>query len=56
MSSYIPLIVILLALIAAGSIAVIAWHLSSDEFHKSLEGDDQAAPRDDAPDGHGDSR
>ena len=34
-----PIVVVALALIAAISIGVIAWELSSDEFHKSLEQD-----------------
>ncbi len=36
MSSLMPFVVILLALIAAGSIAYIAWELSSEEFHRSF--------------------
>ena len=40
MSALIPIVIIVLALIAAGSIAYIAWELSSDEFHNSLLGKD----------------
>jgi hypothetical protein len=47
MSSLMPVLVIILALIAAGSIAYIAWELSSEKFHDSLgrrpkDGDDDA--------------
>ncbi len=42
MSALIPIVIILLALIAAGSIAYIAWELSSDDFHNSLFGNDDA--------------
>ena len=34
-----PIVVVALALVAAISIGVIAWELSSDEFHKSFEGE-----------------
>ena len=46
-----PFVVILLALVAAGSIAYIAWALSDDKFHKSFE---QEKRHDDAdrPDPH----
>jgi hypothetical protein len=37
MSSYGPFIAVALALIAAGSIAVIAWELSSEKFHENQE-------------------
>ena len=37
MAQYMPFIVILLALIAAFSIAVIAWELSDHKFHESFE-------------------
>lgn len=36
MSSWIPIAAVVLALIAAGSIAWIAWELSSREFHESF--------------------
>lgn len=36
MSALIPLVIVLLALIAAGSIAYIAWELSSEDFHASF--------------------
>ena len=41
MSALIPIVIIVLALIAAGSIAYIAWELSSEDFHKSLLGEDE---------------
>jgi hypothetical protein len=41
MSTYGPIIAIALAVIAAASIAYIAWELSSDKFHKSFEDDDR---------------
>ena len=40
-----PVLVIVLALIAAGSIAYIAWELTSEDFHKSFDatdGDDES--------------
>jgi len=37
MSSLLPFIIVALALIAAGCIAYIAWELSSEEFHDSLQ-------------------
>jgi hypothetical protein len=37
MSTIGPFLAIALALIAAGSIAYIAWELSSDDFHQELE-------------------
>ena len=40
MSTWGPIIAIALAVIAAGSVAVIAWELSADEFHKSFESDE----------------
>lgn len=39
MPGYVPFIIVLLALIAAGCVAVLAWHLSSSELHKSLDDD-----------------
>jgi len=36
MSTWGPFIAVALALIAALSVAVIAWELSSDKFHKEL--------------------
>jgi hypothetical protein len=44
MSTWGPIIAVVLALIAVASIAVIAWELSSDKFHKSLEEKDPAEP------------
>jgi len=40
MSTWGPIIAIALAVIAAGSVAVIAWQLSADDFHKSFEPDE----------------
>ena len=37
MPVWIPIVVVILALIVAVSIGYIAWELSSDEFHKSFE-------------------
>ena len=37
MAQFMPFIVILLALIAAFSIALIAWELSDHKFHESFE-------------------
>ena len=37
MPEYAPFIAILLALIAAASVGVIAWHLSDNEFHRSFD-------------------
>ena len=50
MSTWGPIIAIALAVIAAGSVAVIAWELSADEFHKSFEpgDDDEDSVGDDA--------
>lgn len=42
MSVLIPIFIVLLALIAAGSIAYIAWELSSEDFHASFGGDGDA--------------
>lgn len=39
MSPLMPIIVIVFALIAAGSIAYIAWRLSSEKFHDSFNDD-----------------
>ena len=36
MQPFMPVIIVLLALIAAGSIVYIAWELSSDKFHASF--------------------
>lgn len=49
MSAYMPVIVILLALIAAGSIAYIAWELTSKDIQKSIDRnvEDESSPRDD---------
>lgn len=51
MSTYGPLIAIALALVAAGSVAVIAWELTSKDFHDSLEDQSEAEaesqPKDD---------
>jgi hypothetical protein len=44
MSNWGPIIAVVLALIAAASVAVIAWKLSSDKFHKNLEEKDPANP------------
>ncbi len=38
MATLFPILAVLLALIAAGSIAYIAWVLSSEKFHAELEG------------------
>lgn len=38
MTSLLPVIAVLLALIAAGSVAYLAWELTSEQFHKELEG------------------
>lgn len=49
MSSLMPIVAVLLALIAAGSIAWIAWELSSREFHESFgdtADDGESAPQD----------
>lgn len=40
MSIVMPFVVVILALVAAGSIAYIAWELTSEEFHASF--DDQS--------------
>ena len=37
MPAWIPIVVVILALVVAASIGYIAWELSSDEFHKSFE-------------------
>jgi hypothetical protein len=37
MLSYVPIIAIILAIIAAGSIACIAWKLTSDRHRKSVD-------------------
>jgi hypothetical protein len=44
MSTWGPIIAVVLALIAVVSVAVIAWQLSSDKFHKSLEEKDPTEP------------
>jgi len=44
MSTWGPIIAVILALIAAASVVVIAWKLTSDKFHKSLEEKDPAKP------------
>ena len=47
MSTLFPILAVLLALIAAGSIAYIAWELSSEKFHAELEGEaDDSDPSD----------
>ena len=55
MSSIIPFVVVLLAIIAAVSIAYIAWELSSDEFHKSFERKDERAVTSDGADDKADA-
>ncbi len=53
MSALMPILVVLLALVAAGSIAYIAWELSSEEFHRSFgdaEGDSRHESDDAYPD------
>lgn len=40
MRELIPILSVLLALIAAGSIAYIAWELSSDKHEEITSGDD----------------
>ena len=49
MSTLMPFIVILLALIAAGSIAYIAWELTSNDLQKSIDRnvEDESTPRND---------
>ena len=42
MRSLIPVLAVILALIAAGSIAFIAWDLTSDKPPDDEEGDDPA--------------
>lgn len=42
MLSYLPIIIVLLALIAAGCIAYIAWELSSEDFHNSLQNEQRS--------------
>jgi hypothetical protein len=37
MSAFIPIMVVVLALVAAGSIAYIAWELTSKDVHDVLE-------------------
>jgi hypothetical protein len=37
MSEYIPIIVVLLALVAAGSIVYLAWELTSKDLQSALE-------------------
>lgn len=37
MSAFIPILVVVLALVAAGSIAYIAWELTSKDVHDVLE-------------------
>ncbi len=44
MSTWGPIIAVVLALIAAASVAVIAWKLTSDKFEKSPEETDPAMP------------
>ena len=44
MSTWGPIIAVVLALIAVASVAVIAWNLSDDKFHKSLETKDREKP------------
>ncbi len=44
MSTWGPIIAVVLALVAIVSVAVIAWKLSSDEFHKSFEEKDPTEP------------
>ena len=48
MRALMPILSVLLAIIAAGSIAFIAWELTSDRYHRP--GDDEK-PGDDAPPG-----
>jgi flagellar basal body-associated protein FliL len=44
MSTWGPIIAVVLALIAAASVAVIAWKMSSDKFYESAEKEDPAEP------------
>ncbi len=44
MSTWGPIIAVVLALIAAASVAVIAWKLTSDKIDKSPEEKDPAKP------------
>ena len=37
MSTYLPIALVILALFAAGCVAYIAWELSSEDFHNSLQ-------------------
>lgn len=37
MLTYLPVIAIVLAIIAAGSIAYVAWELTSDDVQKSID-------------------
>ena len=39
MSTWGPIIAIVLALLAVAGVAVIAWKLSSDKFYRNLERD-----------------
>ncbi|MDX1516541.1 MAG: hypothetical protein R3288_06860 [Woeseiaceae bacterium] len=50
MAALMPFIAIALALIAAGSIAYIAWALTSDDLQKSI---DRNVEEDDEPDESG---
>lgn len=52
MSAFGPVIVILLALVAAGSIAFIAWELTSKDIQKSIDRNvvDETDDADDADD------
>ena len=42
MSTWVPIIAVILALFAAVAVAVIAWKLSSDKFYESAEEKDPA--------------
>lgn len=44
MSTWGPIIAVILALLAAVAVAVIAWKLSSDKFYESAEKEDPAKP------------
>ncbi len=44
MSTWGPIIAVILALLAAVAVVVIAWKLSSDKFYESAEKEDPAKP------------
>ncbi len=44
MSTWGPIIAVILALLAAVAVAVIAWKLSSDKFYKGAEKEGPAKP------------